>query len=177
MSIVLCFSGGIASGKTSLANRVAERLGLPSASFGSFVRSIAKARGTSEDRSSLQALGEALIEELGWDAFCRAVLDSAGWKPGSSIVVDGIRHLSALNTLRAIVAPIATRLVFVDVPLDVRQERAEHRSQEGTDVAKADAHSTEKDVRDVLREMADLVVDGTRDPSSLLNDVQRFFAH
>ena len=175
MSLVLCFSGGIASGKTTVASAVAERFGLGSASFGRFVRSTAKARGVPEERERLQALGESLIEQMGWQGFCRAVLDAASWKPGSSLVIDGIRHVDAVETIRVLVAPVPTKLIFVDVPQEVRQARAEDRPGDVTDLARADAHSTEKDVHHVLKARADLVLDGKREPTSLLEDVGRAF--
>jgi dephospho-CoA kinase len=173
MKMVVCFSGGIASGKTSLAGAVAERLEVPCASFGRFVRSTAKTRGLGEERGALQALGESLINELGWDAFCRAVLEDASWKPDSSIVVDGIRHEVALKTVRSLAAPVVTKLVYVDVPVEVREARASGRSDEKIDLTTAEKHATEKDVQHVLRGMADLIVDGRRDVPSLVDDVKR----
>jgi cytidylate kinase len=176
MSIVLCFSGGIASGKTSLATAVADRLGAASASFGRFVRATALARGISEEREKLQALGESLIDEMGWPGFCRAVLDAAGWKSGSLLVIDGIRHVDALETIRGVVAPVPLKLVFVDVAQDIRQARAEGRPGEAARLAKADAHSTEKDVHHVLKVRADLVLDGTREQRLLVDEVVGAFA-
>lgn len=175
MSLVLCFSGGIASGKTTLASAVAERLGARSASFGRFVRATAEARGMAEEREKLQALGESLIEEHGWEGFCRAVLDAAGWRPGMPLVIDGIRHVTAFETVRGIVGPVEAKLVFVDVDQTVRKARAKDRTTETADLAVADAHSTEKDVHGPLFKMADLVVDGTGEVSSLAEEVCRVF--
>jgi dephospho-CoA kinase len=172
MNLVVCFSGGIASGKTTLASAVADRLGLKVATFGGFVRGVARTRGIAERREELQALGEALIAEMGWRAFCRAVLDAAGWVDGGSVVVEGIRHVAAFDAIKRLVAPVAAKLFFVDVPRDVRQARVEGaRRGEATDLSKADAHSTETDVHGALRDLADYVLDGTRDLRALLEEV------
>jgi len=173
MNSVICLSGGIASGKTTLAGAIATRLGVPHASFGRFVRATAGERQIPEERENLQTLGEVLIAELGWEGFCRAVLNDGGWQPGAAIVVDGVRHVIALATIRQIVQPGAAKLIFVDVPLQIREARIEEkRHQEATTLAKADAHATEKDVHGSLRSMADLVLDGTRELTSLVDEVQ-----
>lgn len=125
MSVVACFSGGIASGKTTLATAVAERRGLKVATFGGFVRQTASSRGIPEERDALQALGEKLIAEMTFDGFCRAVLAAAGWTTGSSAVVDGIRHVGAFESIKKLVSPVPAKLFLVDVPRDVRQARAD----------------------------------------------------
>ena len=173
MNSVICLSGGIASGKTTLASAIAERLGVPHASFGRFVRATADGRQIPQERENLQSLGEALISELGWEGFCRAVLNDGGWQPGASIVVDGVRHVTALTTIKNLVEPIATKLIFIDVPRDVREARIEGKQhQEATTLAKADAHATEKDVHGALRNLADLVLDGTRELMLLVDEIQ-----
>lgn len=175
MSIALCFSGGIGSGKTTLASAVAERFSVTTASFGRFVRHAAKERGISEEREMLQALGEKLIAELGWPTFCGAVLDESGWKPGSTLVIDGIRHVAAFEAVRDLVAPMPASLIFVAVPRELRQTRVDERIGEQTDLAKAELHSTEAQVREVLRGKADLIVDGTRDLFALVEQVYERF--
>jgi dephospho-CoA kinase len=172
MRVVACFSGGIGSGKTTLASAVAERMGLKVASFGAFVRQTAGSRGIAEEREALQALGETLIAEMTFDGFCRAVLEAAGWNGAGSLVVEGIRHVAAFERIKRLVAPVPAKLFFVDVPRDVRQVRADGaRPDQHADLAKADAHSTEKDVHGALREIADLVLDGRRDLDALSEEI------
>ena len=174
MNVVACFSGGIGSGKTTLASAVAERMGLKVASFGAFVRQTARSRGIGEERAALQALGETLIAEMTFDGFCRAVLEATGWDGAGSVAVEGIRHVAAFDTIKRLAAPLPAKLFFVDVPRDVRQARADGaRPSEQSDLAKADAHSTEKDVHGALREIADLTLDGTRDIDALTEEVVR----
>lgn len=177
VNVTLRFSGGVGSGKTSLAAAVSVRAGTALASFGRFVRATAEERGITADRENLQALGEALIHELGWEKFCRSVLETADQRANAPLLVDGVRHIAALEHVERLVAPMSTKLVFVDVPKDMRQARLDAtRPAEGTVVARADAHSTEKDVHVALRSRADLVLDGTRELDALVAEVcARYF--
>jgi dephospho-CoA kinase len=177
MNTVICFSGGIGSGKTSLTAAVSDRTGIVVASFGRFVRATAEARGIAGDRDSLQTLGEALINELGWESFCRSVINAAGWTAGASLIVDGIRHVAAFEHVERVVAPTKAKLVFVDLTPERRQARLDaSRPDEGTVVSRADAHSTEKDVHGALRSRADLILDGTRVLSDLVDDVCKTYS-
>jgi len=172
MNCVLCFSGGIASGKTTLSAAVAERLGIPRASFGGFVRQQAKERGLADTRETLQALGETLIAEMGWEKFCAAVLAAAQWTPSSSLALDGIRHTLAFETTKRLIAPMEAKLIFVDVERDVRQARAD--GAKATDLTRAESHSTEQDVHSgALRKMATVVLDGTKGVDVLVDEVLR----
>lgn len=174
MKVVPCFSGGIRSGKTTLAAAIADRVGLRVASFGDFVRARARDKGLAETRENLQILGEALIQEMTFEGFCRAVLEASGWAPGSAVVVDGIRHVAAYEAVTTLVAPLPTRLLFVDASEDVRRARLAGRPGEGTDLKVAEKHSTERDVHGTLRGLADLVLDGSRQPEDLVEEICRF---
>jgi thymidylate kinase len=172
MNIVLCFSGGISSGKTTLSTAVAHRLGIHRASFGGFVREQARKQNIADTREELQKLGEILIAEMGWEPFCAAVLEAAQWAPGSPLALDGIRHSLAFETIKRIVAPMPTKLVFVDVERDVRNTRVD--SAKTANLRAADTHSTEQDVHSgALRSMATIVLDGTKNVEMLVEDVLR----
>ncbi|MGH2597622.1 MAG: AAA family ATPase [Actinomycetota bacterium] len=148
--VALGVSGRIGSGKTTLANALVERLACSHAGFGQYVRNVAEGRGLdSEDRRVLQDLGDELIAG-GWESFCGAVLQSGGYSDGS-VVVDGIRHVEAIDTMRRILAPLPWRLVAIDLD----QEARSHRLQEGgidmDDVGRAEAHPNEREVEAVLK--------------------------
>src|SRR6266542_5536438 len=160
--IALGFAGRMASGKTTISLEVATRLGWPRVAFGDYVRSTAIHRSVPSDGASLQALGERLIEEMGWLAFCQAVLSQATWRPGRSIVIDGIRHVEVVDALRRLVAPAAFCLVLVEVDELTRNERAAQRDVRDPSLAnRSDVHSTEAQFRGPLPARADLRVDGT----------------
>ena len=170
--LILCFSGRIASGKSTLASEVASHLGWRHASFGRYVRAIAIERGLPDSRESLQALGESLSRE-NWDVFCSSVLSQSGWTPGESAAVDGIRHPEALEALRRVVGSAASvMLVFVKTDSDVRRRRMEER-HETLSLAAAEKHSTEIQVP-ALEGQASLVLDGALPIETLVDAVLKF---
>src|SRR5580658_2156138 len=69
MTIVLCISGRIASGKSVLAQRVSAKLGWRTASFSQVLRSTALKRGNAQPtREDLQRIGTERIQD-GWREF------------------------------------------------------------------------------------------------------------
>ena len=165
------FSGRTNSGKTTLSRRVASELGIAYASFGDYVRSVARERGLNDsDRNTLQNVGESLIQS-GWTEFCISVLEAANWNEGDSIVVDGIRHERAIATLKEITKPQSFRLVYVEVEDELRLKRL---GKDSSGMAKMDAHSTENDVKSTLKSMADKCVDGSRNVAHLVTEICEF---
>jgi dephospho-CoA kinase len=155
-AVAVGVAGRIGSGKTTLASELATRIGCPLASFGEFVRSVARTRNLeSTDRTILQDLGDELIAE-GWKSFVDAVLIQAGYSSGP-VVIDGIRHRSAIETLRSLLEPTPLVVVAVDISDDERRERLRERGLESDDINSADAHANESEVDAVIR-AADLVV-------------------
>jgi len=156
-TIILGFAGPIGSGKSALSDKVAKILGWRRVSFGDYVKRIAKQRGLAGGRNGLQILGEELISSGGWYCFSLDVLQSGGWSLGTSLVVDGIRHLEVLDALKSIVSPGVVLLIYVSAPdTSVRLHRT--RLLSANQLKRLDAHSTEIQVQTVLRTHADLVV-------------------
>lgn len=156
VAVAIGISGRIGSGKTSLAVALAERLNCPRASFGDYVRSVATDRGLdASQREALQQVGDDLIA-AGWEAFCAAVLSSAGYS-GGSVVVDGIRHANAAQTMRKLVAPTPWQLVAVDSDDATRRSRLVARGLDEATTINADAHHNEGEVRAVMAS-ADIIV-------------------
>ena len=111
--LVAAFAGRIGAGKSSVSAALAADLGWKFASFGAFVRKAATERGMDLSRESPQAVG-AELEAKDSAMFCRAVLDDAGWNAGESLVVEGIRHVRILDTLKSLVAPQPVFLVYLE---------------------------------------------------------------
>ncbi len=168
--LVLAFSGAIASGKTSLSTAVAQLLGCPRVSFGEQVRRIAKERGLPASREQLQFLGELLVREQPED-LCLAVLRQADWRAGSSLVIDGVRHAEILQMLRVLVTPCELKLVFIAVDDRTRAARRPGTCKKPEALSALDAHSTERQVMSELPDIADLLVDGTKDIKALANEI------
>jgi hypothetical protein len=112
--MVLVFAGRLASGKSTLSAGVAGALGWPYVSFGEYVRQVARSRGLDWSRHVLQELGAALIGQ-DCEGFCRAVLGQTDWDPGQPLVIDGLRHVEAVDVLRQLVAPSTLLLIFITV--------------------------------------------------------------
>lgn len=155
----IAFAGAVGAGKSSVSTRVAETLAWARVSFGDFVRAEARRRGLdAESRTVLQALGEQLIES-GWDGFCHSVLTQGNWLPGRPIVIDGIRHVRAVETLRELVAPLPFYLILLEASEPVRVARIRDRGfqadDQGTQKLRETQHSTEAEVTSLLPAVAD----------------------
>lgn len=176
--IILAFSGPMRSGKSSVSKQVAQTLHWPRASFGEYIRMQARREGLNESREVLQHLGNTIIETEGWEVFCRNVLEEAHWRPGTSLVVDGIRHREVLEAIQKLAAPVEIRLVFVAINQQVQTQR-----MLGKDVAtveelqRVEADSTEEQVKTVLPEMADITVDGTQPPDEIVQKIIGLVEH
>lgn len=170
--LVLGLSGRIRAGKSTLTSALAQRLGWPTASFGHFVRSQAIRRQIGEDRDTLQALGEELISTLGWHEFCERMLGHAGLSPSTEpCIIEGIRHVEALQTLRGIFSPWPVYLVHVQTSEPQREVRLQRDGISPEQAAKWSQHSTERDVLDALPALADLSVASDGSPDGAVEQV------
>lgn len=154
---IIAFGGRIGAGKSTISREVAQRLAVPRVAFGDVVRGEARQRNLPDTREALQNLGDVLIAE-GWDAFCARVVATADPKDQDTLVVDGVRHIGALEGLAKLAARSFT-LVFIDAPWD---RRLSWRGIAAEELQAADAHPNEAEV-DRVRDGAKLVVmnDGT----------------
>ena len=172
-NIVIAFAGRIGSGKSTVSRALAESLGFSRASFGDYVRTIAEQRGLTPNREVLQGIGTELIEQ-GWELFCKAVLSLARWEKGDSVIIDGIRHIEAIQTLIRITAPSKFVLIFISIKEGERKARLPRKGiYEKEEQIKIDSHSTEIQVN-FLKSKADLILDGTRPISELVSQVIKF---
>jgi adenylate kinase family enzyme len=168
---VICFSGLIGAGKSTLATSVAQSFGWPHTSFGDYIRDIAKERGTGQAREVLQQIGEEQVS-TSLESFTHAVIARVPWHQGC--VIDGLRHLQVLRTLRRIVDPLPVFVVFIDLDESVRRQRLRDRGMTDQDIDAADQHETETQVRTVITEQADLHVNGLVDVPSLVDQIRHF---
>jgi dephospho-CoA kinase len=154
---VIALTGRRGAGKTAIGQALAVQLGWRFASFGDYIRSVARTRGRPESDVVLQDLGATFVERDP-QGLVAGVLDTVSWKPGEPVVVDGIRHERILRLLEERVAPLPVVLVYVDVPEEQRLERLRQRG-EPTD-RDVEEHSTEEEVRTVLPKLAAFTVTG-----------------
>lgn len=147
-------AGPIAAGKSDLAKTLAAHRVGTRASFGGYVRRVARERGVADERDELQRLGEPLLAELGAVEFTERALAGIA---APDLVVDGVRHVAVSDALAA--RPVRYLLVFVELDDERRRARLEAREGYPVDLATLDGHSTEREVP-LLRARADLVVGG-----------------
>lgn len=168
---VICFSSRIGAGKSTLSLSLANSLGWPHTSFGDYVRGVADQRDAGHSREVLQQIGEELVS-TNLEPFTRAVISRVAWQQGC--VVDGIRHMQVLHSLRKIVSPLQTFLVFIDLDESVRRQRLLDRGMTEQAIDAADQHETEAQVRSVIEAQAELHVNGFLEISGLVDQVRRF---
>ncbi|MAM39585.1 MAG: hypothetical protein CL949_14030 [Erythrobacter sp.] len=158
MSLLLCFSGQIGSGKSSVSTAVAEALGWRRTGFGDYLRSeIIRSGGDPNDRQALQDLGQKRVDADA-AAFCRDVLAAAGFTPGDDLVIDGIRHVAIFEILAEVSRPSEARLLYLGAREITRNLRIQSRT-DAQDFARASAHRVETELQDALPQRADALID------------------
>jgi cytidylate kinase len=174
MNADLVFSGKLGSGKTAVSKMLAARIGARWNGFGATVKRIAAERELQIERHVLQVLGEELVQKSP-DAFCRRVIAEAIPQSGTTLVLDGLRHLSILEQLRKLLSPRRVILIFVDVQEPIRLERILKREDCDLHTLKElESHSTEIQVMTELRSSAESIVDNSGALASTVEGIQNY---
>jgi dephospho-CoA kinase len=151
------FSGPIGSGKSSVSKLFASTAGAGWSGFGATVKEIALERHLPISREDLQVLGANLVEKE-CSSFCRRVIFKAREGQQGASVIDGLRHIRVLKELRSIVGCDPLVCVYVDAPQPLRLERVKARDGVSHEkLAELEKHSTEIEVNNRLKEVADFV--------------------
>lgn len=159
--IVVCLAGRIGSGKSSVSRRLAAALGWRRVAFGDYVRDeLARRGGDPTSREALQDLGQALVD-ADPNGFCAAVLAAAGFEPGGDLVLDGVRHVAIQRAVSELAQPSVARLLYLSADEAERLVRVAARDHGESDLARADAHRVEADLRTSLLTVADRVIDAS----------------
>jgi len=169
--LILCFSGRIGSGKTSVSRRVAETLGAAWTGFGDFVRAVAASRSLDvSSREVLQALGAQLLQDHGAAWFCQQVIARSGWDGRQPLVIDGVRHVDVLNEIGQQLSTHRMVLFY----LDLSDQDIPARGIDASTRRVIEEHSTEHDVLGALRERANLVVSTAQPLDEVVSTVVNF---
>jgi gluconate kinase len=155
MRAIVCIGGEIASGKTTLAQALAEHFqNAVACSFGDVVRRQARNEGKPLDRPTLQAMGLFLVA-AGWPSFVDALLeDLPPWI--EVLVVEGIRHREAVDEIAR--RNLSDKLLIVYLQVDQVVQSA--RQQDRGESFRGHTHTVESSLGEV-QAMADLVIDGS----------------
>lgn len=156
---VLVLVGRIASGKTSTAHFIAERLpNVHVVTVSSVLRQLAARRGVDgSSRAALQHFGLELVER---EPAVLAQAIAARAPDEGTLVLDGLRSAVILTLLRDVFEG-SFLSAYLDVPAVVRKARYE--AQLGVDVAEfehIDAHPIEAEVEG-MRTLTDVEVDAS----------------
>jgi adenylate kinase family enzyme len=162
-SRIVAVAGRTRAGKTTLTQALAETLGWPQTSFSSYVRATATARRLPEDRRTLQDLGAEMIEGMGARRFVEGALAHARFTlVDAPFLIEGVRHVSTLEALKEVAAPVPARLIYLKVSDEERDRRLAAEGIAPAEGREWETHSTEHDVLHLLESRADLVIDADR---------------
>lgn len=173
MTVLLCFSGAIGSGKSSVSASIGEVLGWPRTSFGDYVRAeVARIGGDSTSRQILQDFGQARVEADAV-AFCHDVLEYGGFKPGMNFIIDGVRHLNIYSILTRLAEPTKARLIFLAVD-DVSRARRVEKRGDRADLVNAERHRVEAGLRESLPQAANAIVDASKSFATVVDECLKY---
>ena len=164
---IICVSGKVASGKTTLSKMTAEILRCNRFSVSDYLKTIAESQGHDIiDRSLLQKLGEECINK-GWDKFAKDFLSFINYhKSQSYIIIDGIRHIEFYRNISKISSKHCV-LVYIEVNDEVIFERLLLRGEINIDYS----HIAEGNLS-LIKGISDYVLNGdSKDSETLTNEL------
>lgn len=175
MGLVITLSGGIGSRRSDLAGKLEERLAWPRVKFSDLIRQrIAEAGENASNRLLQQQYGQRLVQ-YHLEAFVSGTLAMApGWAKAGNLIVDGLRHVEVLLTLRRMVSEAGSSVFYLHVkanPLE-REVSARDRGIQEQDMFRYDHALSEAQMNRILPAYADLEVDGTLGLGLNLQDIE-----
>lgn len=169
MPLVVCFSGRIGSGKSSVTEALSTALNWERAGFGDYLRHrITEQGGDPTSRQTLQDLGQSLVE-LDPDAFCLAVLQFGKYREGADLLVDGIRHADIYRRIVRLTAPACVRLIHLEADDTEIAGRVAARANGSVDLPRAERHPVEAELAQSLPSIADVIVNANKSLPSVLD--------
>ena len=166
--MIICLAGPRASGKSTTAGSLAALLGWGHFSFGDYVREIARQRGYDpRELRVLQNLGIELINQ-GWDVFCKNMLEFNKYSNTDSFIIDGIRHVEALNTISTI-TETKVILVYLNSTDEVLEKRVKNRNR--GEYKGSELHEVEKQIKNEVKDSADIIITTDNTPKSIAKQI------
>ncbi|HEX3955938.1 MAG TPA: hypothetical protein VHZ03_04815 [Trebonia sp.] len=154
MKAIICISGEIASGKSTLARALAEYLHHSAIrSFGDVVRHQALKEGKPLDRATLQAVGVSLIA-AGWPSFINSLLEDLPSRV-EFLIVEGVRHREAVDEIASRNLSQELLTVYLQVDQHLQSARQQDRGEEFL----GHTHAVESSLGEV-QAVADVLIDG-----------------
>lgn len=157
---IIAICGRISSGKTTLANQIADRCKLPIASFGGFIKHYCEQNRLPTDRKNLQDVGRNFINDNP-KKFLKDVI--MFYKGDSEIVIlEGVRHRVIIKHLSALCDE--SLVIFVDAdPKTIYQRYTDRVKESDTEPEydKYDKHPVEFEVEQ-LKLLSHFILNSTK---------------
>lgn len=163
MILVIGLAGRIGCGKGTAAKYLAKKYGAQRFVYSEILSDILERLHLPVTRTNLQRLGKTVREAFGKDVLVEAMKGDLEDAKAEMRLIDGVRYVNEVEMLRTFPH---NRLIFIDVPLEMRHERVRKRGERGEkempleEFRKKDRAATEKELGQV-RELADYVVDNS----------------
>ncbi len=171
-AIIAVLAGKSGSGTARLGARVASILDWPFASFGAYVRAESARKKLAGARDELQDTGSGLVRDV--EGFCHAVVAQSGWRPGQSLIIDGLRHPKVLKTLRRMFKPTEVIGIYVEADQRTREENLLQRGEfHFGGLATVDRHPVERGIQ-ALRRSARTVLDNALPEANVTDHLLEF---
>jgi hypothetical protein len=165
--VIIAISGASGSGKSTSARSLASALDGQIGSFGDYVRCLALDRQEKSDRRSLQNIGEEVVRRNP-AGFVAGFLKWLAPTKKRDLILDGVRHLSVDQALRAWAETEGLDYFRVHILLPDATRAARKVGVEATMLTEFDSHPVEREVLTTLRETADLVLDGAETQAAIV---------
>ena len=161
---LVVISGGLASGKTELANRLKAAYGCEIVRTADLIRNLKRDVGS--DRRSMQAAGNKLDTQTGqsWIAEGVAKVIRSNGRSGVPVVLEGVRKPGQMAAIQFAIGHRYVRHVHLAVDRETQRQRFEARKGEADDALSFEAaigDASERQVRQ-LAARADAVIDTRR---------------
>lgn len=125
--------GGLASGKTTLAEHLSTTYNCNTYRYSTMLRDILERIYVEETRSNLQELSTFLRSQFGQDVMSKVIAKDVERDPNDIVVVEGIRRPTDITYLRELPG---FHLIFVDAEQHLRYERIIQRGENKDDAFK-----------------------------------------
>lgn len=155
--MIICISGEIGSGKTTLRKLLMEKLNFKGYTVSDYLKHIVKERGGDpNNRSVLQDIGKSCIQK-GYDSFVSDFLQFTG--ANENIIIDGVRHTGFYRELVRQCNTTKIYLIALIVDQTERTRRIKQR-QDNLEEEVSPNSIAEGDFQEICEE-ADFCIDTT----------------